>query len=77
MTTHTLLERGRVVLLALCAALLLGGPAHAQSDPLPSWNDTGPKRAIVAFVDQVTKEGSPYFRSGRKSSRSRPCLKAT
>ena len=38
---------------------LLGGlafialPAAAQ-DPLPSWNDTGPKRAIIAFVARVT-----------------------
>ncbi len=30
-------------------------------DPLPSWNDTGPKRAIVAFVEKVTKEGSADF----------------
>ena len=33
---------------------------HAQ-DPLPSWNDTAPKKAIVAFVEKVTKEGSPDF----------------
>ena len=26
----------------------------AQQDPLPSWNDTAPKRAIVAFVERVT-----------------------
>ena len=30
-------------------------------DPLPSWNDTAPKKAIVAFVDKVTKEGSADF----------------
>ncbi|HEX5219013.1 MAG TPA: HAD family hydrolase [Verrucomicrobiae bacterium] len=30
-------------------------------DPLPSWNDTGPKQAIVAFVEKVTREGSPDF----------------
>ena len=34
--------------------------ARAQ-DPLPSWNDTAPKKAIVAFVGKVTKEGSPDF----------------
>ncbi len=34
--------------------------AHAQ-DPLPSWNDTAPKKAIVAFVEKVTKEGSADF----------------
>ena len=31
------------------------------ADPLPSWNDTAPKKAIVAFVEKVTKEGSPDF----------------
>jgi phosphoserine phosphatase len=25
-------------------------------DPLPSWNDRAPKKAILAFVDQVTRE---------------------
>src|SRR6266513_1673552 len=30
-------------------------------DPLPSWNDTAPKKAIVAFVEKVTQEGSPDF----------------
>ena len=35
-------------------------PASAQ-DPLASWNDTGPKRAIVAFVEKVTRAGSPDF----------------
>src|SRR5471032_1408199 len=35
-------------------------PGFAQ-DPLPSWNDTAPKKAIVAFVERVTKEGSPDF----------------
>ena len=31
------------------------------ADPLPSWNDTAPKKAIVAFVEKVTKQGSPDF----------------
>jgi phosphoglycolate phosphatase-like HAD superfamily hydrolase len=34
---------------------------RAQSDPLPSWNDTSPKQSIVAFVEKVTKQGSPDF----------------
>src|SRR5215467_11471583 len=33
----------------------------AQTDPLPSWKDTGPKKAIIAFVEKVTKEGSADF----------------
>jgi phosphoglycolate phosphatase-like HAD superfamily hydrolase len=36
-------------------------PAFAQTDPLPSWNDTAPKKSIIAFVDRVTKEGGPDF----------------
>src|SRR5262245_63399591 len=45
----------------LAAALLLIGAAVAVADPLPSWNDTATKKAIVAFVEKVTKEGSPDF----------------
>jgi phosphoglycolate phosphatase-like HAD superfamily hydrolase len=35
--------------------------ARAQTDPLPSWNDTAPKKSIIAFVQAVTKEGGPDF----------------
>jgi hypothetical protein len=35
--------------------------AFAQTDPLPSWNDTSTKQAIVGFVDRVTKAGGPDF----------------
>jgi len=43
-------------------AIVLAGLATAQAqDPLPSWNDTAPKKAIVAFVERVTKEGSADF----------------
>jgi hypothetical protein len=47
----------------LVLALLAFGssPLLAADDPLPSWNDTAPKKAIVAFVGRVTKEGSPDF----------------
>lgn len=37
------------------------GIAFAQSDPLPSWNDTAAKQAILSFVQAVTTEGSPDF----------------
>ena len=47
------------------AATLLPVPALTQTattgDPLPSWNDSASKKAIVAFVDRVTKKGSPDF----------------
>jgi phosphoglycolate phosphatase-like HAD superfamily hydrolase len=55
----------------------LSGPALAQggtgnlpasptgqtpaTDPLPSWNDTGSKKAIFNFVERVTKQGSADF----------------
>jgi hypothetical protein len=42
--------------IALCSI----GRAFAQ-DPLPSWNDTAPKKAIVSFVEKVTKENSSGF----------------
>ena len=35
--------------------------AHAQSDPLPSWNDGPAKATIVEFVAKVAKQGSPDF----------------
>ena len=40
-------------------ALLLFTDAAFAADPLPSWNDTAPKQAIIAFVEKVTKPGSP------------------
>jgi hypothetical protein len=56
--------------------MLLTGSAQAQTqgtlptspaaqtpgtDPLPSWNDTAPKKAIFDFVERVTTQGSPDF----------------
>ncbi len=50
----------------LLAAAFVGAVAFTSTiaraaDPLPSWNDTAPKQAIVAFVEKVTREGSPEF----------------
>ncbi|TIL56812.1 MAG: haloacid dehalogenase-like hydrolase [Mesorhizobium sp.] len=45
----------------LLAVTLTPAVALAQSDPLPSWNDTAPKATIVEFVEKVSKEGSPDF----------------
>ncbi|HEU0252450.1 MAG TPA: hypothetical protein VFR12_05415 [Pyrinomonadaceae bacterium] len=47
------------ILLAILT-LICAQTAIAQ-DPLPSWNDTAPRKAIIAFVERVTKEGSPDF----------------
>lgn len=44
--------------LLLCA---LAAPVLFAADPLPSWNDTAPKRAVIAFVEKVTKKGSTDF----------------
>jgi phosphoserine phosphatase len=44
----------------ICLFALLLTSAQA-GDPLPSWNDTSSKQAIVAFVEKVTTLGSPDF----------------
>lgn len=46
--------------LPLPAIGLLVAAAYA-AEPLPSWNDTASKRAIVDFVEQVTSTASPKF----------------
>ena len=55
--TNTLLR------VCLCIVIIpfLSVCARAQTDPLPSWNDTAPKKAIIAFVEKVTKEGTSDF----------------
>src|SRR6266403_4336312 len=45
---------GSVLLIAATSKTLVG-------DPLPSWNDTTPKKAIIDFVERVTKPGSLDF----------------
>jgi hypothetical protein len=49
-----------IVVKSLLALLLLANIASA-AEPLPSWNDTVQKKAIVTFIEQVTREGSPNF----------------
>jgi phosphoglycolate phosphatase-like HAD superfamily hydrolase len=54
----------RSLLPLLLAAGLCGwgaGPAHAQSDPLPSWNDGAVKKSITDFVARVTTQGGADF----------------
>jgi phosphoglycolate phosphatase-like HAD superfamily hydrolase len=53
------------VLGVLASMFLLPGSltlnvCHAD-DPLPSWNDREAKSAIMAFVEQVTTEGTEHF----------------
>jgi phosphoglycolate phosphatase-like HAD superfamily hydrolase len=57
-------KKARIILLlvaAFAAASVIGIQPAAAQDPLPSWNDTAPKKDIVAFVERTTKEGSPDF----------------
>lgn len=45
-------------MLVLAAALV---SAARAAEPLPSWNDTATKQAIVSFVERVSTVGSPDF----------------
>jgi hypothetical protein len=47
--------------IAVLAIIFASFTTVRAQDPLPSWNDTAPKKAIVAFVEKVTKEGSSDF----------------
>ena len=47
--------------LAFTLSLALLASAAVAQDPLPSWNDTASKQAIVAFAERVTKQSSPDF----------------
>src|SRR5271166_2348944 len=46
---------------ALGVLFVLGVPAQAETDPLPSWNDGAAKKAIVEFVQATTTQGGPQF----------------
>jgi hypothetical protein len=45
----------------LVAVILVALPAIALANPLPSWNDTEAKTAIIAFVDGVVDPDSDSF----------------
>jgi hypothetical protein len=36
-------------------------PAAVRVDPLPSWHEGANKKAIITFVERVTREGGPDF----------------
>jgi phosphoglycolate phosphatase-like HAD superfamily hydrolase len=48
-------------LLPLSCLVVVALARPAKADPLASWNDGPSKSAIVAFVEKVTKQGSPEF----------------
>ncbi|MEO1202409.1 MAG: HAD family hydrolase [Pseudomonadota bacterium] len=45
----------------LIALWLVGHLAHAETNPLPSWSDTAPRKAIIDFVEHVTEPSSFDF----------------
>jgi phosphoserine phosphatase len=49
------------LLIKVLVALLLLPIAAFAADSLPSWNDGSAKQSIIAFVEKVTKPGSPDF----------------
>ena len=55
------IPKKNLICAALICALALATTMVCAEDRLPSWNDTAPKKAIVAFVEKVTKPGSPDF----------------
>lgn len=61
-----MISRRFLVSLLSAASLVLGTSAFARGDALtagrlPSWNDGAAKRSVVAFVEKVTRPGSPDF----------------
>ena len=47
--------------LVVAFAILMVGCAKTAHDPLPNWNEGPSKKAIISFVEKVTKEGSPDY----------------
>src|SRR6266481_4027429 len=50
-----------VAVFGLAIVFASSSRVSAQSDPLPSWNDTAAKQAIIQFVGRVTTAGSADF----------------
>jgi len=48
-------------ILATAIVLAVSATQTFAADPLPSWNNTASKQAIVQFMQRVTTEGSPEF----------------
>lgn len=57
---HLKAGHARVLVAGLLMVAIYQASANA-ADPLPSWNDSAPRRAIVAFVETVTREGGADF----------------
>ena len=57
--SHALRTRLRTITILLMLSHAVG--VRAAADPLPSWDDTTPKKSIIAFVERVTEPGSSDF----------------
>jgi phosphoglycolate phosphatase-like HAD superfamily hydrolase len=58
------MDRRRFLSFALAASAPTAwsiGPADAQGNAMPSWNDSPALRKIIEFVELVTREGGPDF----------------
>ncbi len=54
--------KANAIPLAAVACMLAFTATHTRAaDPLPSWNDGKSKQSIAAFVEKVTKKGTPDF----------------
>ena len=53
---HGLMLAGMILACSFLMTAVVGG-----QDPLPSWNDTAPKKTIIDFVNAVTDPGSKSF----------------
>jgi hypothetical protein len=54
-------RRLQLLCLFLFLAPFLIGSASGAADPLPSWNEGAPKKALLSYVEEVTKQGGPKY----------------
>lgn len=48
--------------LIVCLSAIIASPENVLAEaPLPSWADGPSRKAIISFVEKVTKEGSTDF----------------
>ena len=55
------MKNAQILMASAIIATLAFVTSIAHADPLPSWKDTAPKQAIIAFVEKVTAAGSPDY----------------
>ena len=58
-----------IFVVALLCAMALTTTVSRAADPLPSWNDSRTKKAIVDFVDKVTTNRLAGFCAGAGTHR--------